>query len=355
MSSQFNCSTCTGNSTFCSNSTEEDCDTDIHLHVGLRVLQAIVLVAITLACFGINSVVLIVNVTRKTLHTRNFLLPLQIICSNLLYSVTVLPFSVVSSGAGDWILGHGMCQFVALANSVAITNQFCFSLVMPLDKIFSIFLPFWYQRKGFRVSLIMSVIAWLVMAVSVILPLDGILDCYGYMPRFKTCAVIVDNCIVFPYLVQALLFFLGVGMPFVLNAALFLKARKMCVQILPSTGTSEEDHQELVSRRKRERRAINTVLILFSVLLFLKMPLILLYFLVSFIQHPVVVYINEIVINPCFYLLFVVDPLVILRNKDFKAETRKMLKDVKEKAHVFVQDYFQHCVEVLMSLKHCSS
>ena len=143
MSSQFNCSTCTGNSTFCSNSTEEDCDTGIHLHVGLRALQAIVILALSLFRTGINSVVLIVNVTRKNLHTRNFLLPLQIICSNLFLSVTALPFSVVTAGAGDWVLGHGMCQFVALANTVAITNQFSFSLVVPLDKTFSVFLPFW--------------------------------------------------------------------------------------------------------------------------------------------------------------------------------------------------------------------
>ena len=334
MSSQFNCSTCTGNSTFCSNSTEEDCDTDIHLHVGLRVLQAIVLVAITLACFGINSVVLIVNVTRKNLHTRNFLLPLQIICSNLFFSVAVLPFNVVSSGAGDWILGHGMCQFVALANTVAITNQALFSLVIPLDKTFSVFFPFWYQRNGFRVSLVMCVTAWLIVVIRGILPLDGILDSYRYMPRGNTCELTVDDCSVSMSFVPPLTFFFVVGVPFVLNAVLFLKARKLSVQILPSTGTSEEDHQALVSRRKRERRAINTVLILFSVLLFVKLPLILLTFLLSCVeQHPVVVYVAQFLVNPFFYSLFIVDALIILRNKEFKAETKKLFKDVKEKVH----------------------
>ena len=338
MSSQFNCSTYTGNSTFCSNSTEEDCDTDIHLHVGLRVLQAIVLVAITLACFGINSVVLIVNVTRKTLHTRNFLLPLQIICSNLFCSVTVLPFNVVSSGAGDWILGHGMCQFVALASNVAVSNQFLFSLVIPLDKTFSVFFPFWYQRNGFRVSLMMCVTAWVIEVIRVILPLDGILGCYGYMHTFKTCLLNVDDCTVLLFVMQTLLFFFGAGVPFVLNAVLFLKARKLSVQILPSTGTSEEDHQALVSRRKRERRAINTVLILFSVLLFVKLPLFILFFLLSSVeQHPAVAYITEFLLNPFFCSLFVVDPLVILRNKEFKAETKKLFKDIKGKVLMYVQ------------------
>ena len=331
MSSQFNC---TGN---CSNSTEEDCDTDIHLHVGLRVLQAIVLVAITLACFGINSVVLIVNVTRKNLHTRNFLLPLQIICSNLLYSVSVLSFSVVTAGAGDWILGHGMCQFVALASSVAITNQLLFSLVIPLDKTFSVFFPFWYQRNGFRVSLMMCVTAWVIVVIRVILPLDSIRDSYGYKPRFNTCGFIADYT-VSTFLVQALLFFLAVCVPFVLNAALFLKARKMSVQILPSTGTSEEDHQALVSRRKRERRAINTVLILFSVLLFLKMPMMLLLILLSSVeQRPVVVYITQFLFNPFFHTVFISDALIILRNKEFRAETKKLFKDVKEKVHMHIQ------------------
>ena len=336
MSSQFNCSTCTGN--ICSNSTEEDCDTDIHLHVGLRVLKAVLLVAITLACFGINSVVLIVNVTRKNLHTRNFLLPLQIICSNLFYSVTVLPLTVVIVGAGDWILGHGMCQFVALANSVAITNHFLFSLVIPLDKTFSVFFPFWYQRNGFRVSLMMCVTAWVIEVIRVILPLDGILGCYGYMHMFKTCLLNVDDCTVFTFVIQPLTVFFGVGVPFVLNAVLFLKARKLSVQILPSTGTSEEDHQALVSRRKRERRAINTVLILFSVLLFVKLPLFILFVLLSYIkQHPAVVYITEFVVNLFFYSLYVVDPLVILRNKEFKAETKNLFKDIKGKVLMYVQ------------------
>ena len=176
-------------------------------------------------------------------------------------------------------------------------------------------------------------IAWLVIVIRAILPLAGILGSYGYTPIFNSCLLTVDGSAVYLFFAQPLLLFLGVGVPFVLNAVLFLKARKLSVQILPSTGTSEEDHQALVSRRKRERRAINTVLILFSVLLFVKFPLILLTFLLSCVEHhPVVVYVTQFLVNPFFYTA-----LIILRNKEFRAEAKKLFKDVKEKVHMHIQ------------------
>ena len=340
-SSQFNCTVCTGNSTLCSNLTEEeDCGSNFIPHVSFKVFQVIVLLAITLASIGLNSIVLIVAVARKNLHTRDFILPLQIMCTNLLFSVAVFPLTILTAGVGSWILGDGVCDFVGIVNSVYISSRLLFSLVASLDRIFSVFLLFCYNRNGVCVSLIMSAIAWLVILIYSILPVKDIFDYYEYMPLLNSCIPDQVDSFLYERFFVSVITFLGVGLPFVLNVVLFCKARKMALQVLPSTGTSEEDYQELISNRKRELRAIITVLLLFGGLC-LNMPvnIAIVIFFASGNHGPVLALIIRCFAIPLYFLLLVFDPLIILRNKEFRSEARKLFVDLKAKIQLYIQDY----------------
>ena len=163
------------------------------------------------------------------------------------------------------------------------------------------------------------------------------------MPILNSCIPDQVDSFLYGSFFVAVITFLGVGLPFVLNVVLFCKARKMALQVLPSTGTSEEDYQELIANRKRELRAIITVLLLFGGLC-LNMPvnIAIVIFFASGNHGPVLALIIRCLAIPLYFLLLVFDPLIILRNKEFRSEARKLFVDLKTKVQMYIQDYCTH-------------
>lgn len=140
--------------------------------------------------------------------------------------------------------------------------RFLMMLVITLDRLFTVFLPFFYVKHGAKISAAMSATVWMGALIQVVNFLQGLSNCYAYLP---TCRVHV-------YTFVTLLQILGGMVPFALYLLLFWKAKTLEMKVTPMEGIDGT-----ASNTKQEKRVRTTYLILFIALVGTATPAFILY------------------------------------------------------------------------------
>ena len=287
---------------------------------GIRAIEGvqafIALVSAVLAVLT-NGFVIFLIVKFKALHQRAFIIALQLLATGFVFGAIVLVVVTVTAIRGEWLLGATGCKIMAMLHDGYATQHFFIILLLTLDRVFSVFLPFFYDKHGGKVSFSMMIILWAVNLTRVFVPLG--LDCYEYLPSFKMCTALSScsrACYVFTLTAVGVTAVTGGPACFVLYVSLFCKSlhlRRTTQSTLPSQSQSQ--------------RATRTMLLLFIALVCCTLPPTVLY-MVQFALggfHPTLIAIQILVGRTCFNGLSVVDPIIIMRNRDI----REVLKDVR--------------------------
>ena len=296
-------------------------------------VYAAVVLAIIILSLSLNGFVVFLVATHKSLREKTLFLSLQINVSHLVFTLSVLVFVVASAVADKWLLGDIMCQIMGLIQHSAISLRFFLMLVLALDRVFTVFMPFHYDlRYGTRVAIGMSAAAWVISIFRVILPVEGILNCYTYVPAFSFCSVAPScsrRCAIFAYTVFSTAVLLGGIIPFVLYVVLFCKARRlqrrMRRQSVCSYNINSSNKTEFSSKQEHEWRALITFFILFVSLLGCSLPSFVLFVLTFALQqspHPAVIILQKLVGRTLMFTLTVIDPIAIMRNQDIRLAVR---------------------------------
>ena len=338
------------------------------IHPAVDYVQAsIVLITMVLA-ITMNWFVVFLIARHRVLHKMAFFLTLQLIVPNLIFSVTVLPVMFVTAVLREWHLGPVMCQLLGSIHDMTITSRYLIIFVLTTDRVTSVFYPFFHLRHGAKVAICNSTIAWILALIRSVTSLEGVLSCTKYLPVFKMCsgAPFCSEICRFHTVTSALiLIIVGVVIPFILYAILFLKAKiiryrfinSIRIQEVPSpvslqNGDLEDKRNAAIDKINNStidvhnHRATVTFIILTSVIIGCALPPYVLYTAQNVLgRSPPILIILQIIIGRTFlYGLAVVDPIVILRNRDI----RELFQ--RKRDRLAVSNQLRHIIPVSIAL-----
>jgi len=303
------------------------------------ITQGVIFTIINILSLGLNGFVLIAIIRFKALQQRTFIIALQIIVTHLIASFTVLPTSVASAFADKWLFGSIGCNILGVLHDLHLSVRYVFMLVLTLDRVFNVFMPFFYMKHGSKLAGIMSLIAWLILLVRIVLSIEGVFSCYAYVTILKACTGIGScssacNIYLATWITSVVL--LTQITPFVLSIAMCIKGKILNRRLSVSSGTSimtaMSDEPPAVTAKRRpirqwqhDSRAMTTVVILFIAFIVCTIPPFILYFIQFVIFNALGIFptppfsaVYMLVGSTLLYFQTVADPIVIMRNQDFR-------------------------------------
>ena len=199
-------------------------------------IQAVIAVVTAIIALPLNFYLLIIILNFKTLRRqRSLKLSLQIIVVEIVYHL-VIPITIFTSGiSGRWLYGEVICNITGMIHDAFAMFRFSMTLVLTIDRFLYIFGPFIYAKHGGVVAWSLSCLMWILSLVRVIVPLYGILDCYAYIPTFKTCTVFSGcsrPCEIFAAVSISFIVFTGVVLSSILYAIIFIKVKHITKEYL---------------------------------------------------------------------------------------------------------------------------
>lgn len=302
----------------------------------LSTVQGVIALLTILLSLLLNGLLVFLVVKLKKLHERQFYLALQITVSHIVYSTTVLMTACVTGLAGEWVFGDVVCQLAGPLHDMWVAQRFFFTLVLTLDRCFTLFMPFHYRHYSRRISILMSLTAWFFTINRATVVMKFGLDCYTYVPSFNTCTAVSCNsaCQGFILGYSALFIASGTILPFLIYTFIFFKAKQARHSIrrlsITPLGGLEEREKAKQMHSKRNRRALLTIVILLCALVGCTIPPYTIY-TVQFAlpddqgPYPILLIFQMLVGRTCLNALTVIDPIVIMRNRDIR-EAAKTLK-----------------------------
>ena len=310
----------------------------------LRYSQIIYFLTILPLGVFMNTLVIVLVARFKRLKTVTFYLALQIIIVDLLNAIIFFPSATANAIAKRDIF-IDLCSFLGFAVFFFRSLRTIIMTVLVIDRFFSVFMPYWYPKCRVKLSLTLSLVAWVTALVLSLIPTTPLLDCYGFQQFTWACTPTTGckyqrACLLFDS-VTVILLQLSNMVALLLYFILYCKARKLRnrVDISPQLQDGTDSNLR-VEQQKQERRANMTFLLLFLALLGVSFPMFL-FFEFSRLAHTIInmdtmdlnsIFQIVVVISRTLYtLLVVVDPLVILRDRDAREVMMATITSIKRK------------------------
>ena len=288
--------------------------------------------------FLLNAFVIFIIARFKKLHDVTFYLALQIIIANLANIIFYCPHSTANAIANRNAFA-ALCSAMGFLTSFLLSARNLLVFVLVADRFFLIFLPFWYARHRVKVVIPLSIGGWMIALIISLIPLISLYQCYA-LQRFTWVCQLgrgcdMPQCNAYHTFTTALTN-VGTLIAFFFYLALYRKARKLQKRVTVSqSNESAEDREAAKQNRIRERRANTTFLILFTALVGVTLPSFLFFIfgraaLVTLnIAPPPAFTIIAVIMGSLFLLIFIVDPIVIMRNQDVREVIQTIIAKIK--------------------------
>ena len=322
----------------CTNCTTFRCDIPPILYgipSYVNYLQGTIILCIAILSFAFNGFTIFLILRNKILRQRAFFLALHICIINLAYTAVIHIISIISAFAGGWLLGDIACQIVGFFHDTLVSARYIVALILAADRLMTVFLPFWYKRHGGKTALGMLMVLWSWSLFRGILPLKGILDCYVYIPTFKSCSIAFScshQCYQFGIFAVTFIYTVSTFFPFFLYFILFRKGRQIQSQLSGFGSISERQ------RFQHNWRAIVTFLILFIALIGCSLPPLVIFLVfqieLGIVGRPsVTTTVLQLMVGRLMFLsLSAIDPIVILRNGDVREVLKRTIRHIRHHA-----------------------
>ena len=300
----------------------------------LRYIQTAYYLAMLPVGLTLNCFIIFIIVRFKKLHHINYFLALQVVIVDLANITIFFPTSAANTLANGSLF-TGLCQALGMAVSFLFAARNLLMFVLVADRFCLVFMPFWYDIRRVRVVVAMTTVAWVVSLVHVLIPVRGLLDCYAFSRTTWTC-LIEDGCryVAACRAYRALwlsLFTGGICVAFLFYLVLMCKARKLQNKVVV---VKAKETEEIAARnRKIERRANTTFLLLLTTLVGVLVPLSFFFIIGGAVlnalemDEPPAFTACAVAMLNIYYLIFVLDPVVMMRNQD----VGEVMKTIKER------------------------
>ena len=309
----------------------------------LRYIQVVYYIMLLITGTALNSFVIFIIVRFKKLHTITFYLALQIIITNQINALIVFPSTAANVIASEFVF-TGLCPTLGFTITLLRSSRNIQMLVLVADRFSLIFMPFWYTRHRVKIIVPLIMASWVLAFILVLIPVPGLLDCYGFQ-RFTWTCLITNGCKNPTACASHRTFvttFLNIGtfIGFLLYLALLCKAKKLRnrVDIAPPSEESAEVRDMIKRQRRSERRANTTFLIMFTALVGMSLPSYLFFSIgnavllaLNVLRPPSAYAVFAVISRSLFSMLIIIDPIVIMRNQDFAEVTKDILAKIRSK------------------------
>lgn len=358
----------------------EDSSDELHIPVWLRALHGSVLVLLLVASVVGNSLVLLTVLLHKKLQHRSFLASLGLVAADLVIAVVWATQGIASTAAGQSPFGEVGCSVLGGVLTMAIYARWCTVAAITLDRFCNVFFPFWYMKWSKALLITLTTISWLTPSVIVIPGLAGF-GSYSFRVQHSACVIDCNSdrtCLYFYITFYGIFVCIGSALPMVLYLILCIvgmrKAYKMNHITLgtykptvvninteitktkdtpavaarsedngrkaslysassSSSSTSKPDLSANPSRRsgRSEKKAFKTFFMIFVNVFSTQIPI----YITSALRSKPELYDNipmlvHLVIVHIYLLGAILDPLLIMRNKEVREVIRDSLKKKRE-------------------------
>jgi hypothetical protein len=287
------------------------------IHKSIDMMQSTIALVTAAIGLPLNIYLFIMIVIHKSLHQRYLFLCFQIITIEILY-YAVIPATIMMSGIeGTWILGESLCNMTGVVNDIFPAFRFSMMLVLTIDRFVLVFWPRSYSERGGRLALILSACVWIFSLIRVLVPVYGVLDCYTYIPTFKTCTSYSGcskQCEDFIAAYLSLIVFVGIVCPIALYAVILVKLSQVTKQHISCQREPEK------VRQSRRRNVLITVFLLVVSIVGGTTPATTFYVISQFYRAAnATIFITNMLIGRTFFnLIPVFDAIVFLRIQDIR-------------------------------------
>ncbi len=292
------------------------------VNVVLRSLTQLIILPFTLV---LNLLVIIVVAKTKKLQTPPFYAALQLVCCNITMAVVSASSILSSAIGGGWVLGGVTCALGATIFSILTSSRILILLVLATDRALYVFVPIAYPRIQKKVLVILSLTIWFMTTIISIMPLPGLMDCYGFRSSSLVCLFAGhchSHCKVYIPARYISTVLPACILPSVLYGCMYRKARKLKKS---STSASKEN-------TKTDHNVTITFFLLFASTILLLLPSGLLA-LFTTITSPseIVTTLVTVISTTILRASTIVDAIFLLRNETVKVALYKLIRDTAKK------------------------
>ena len=301
----------------------------------LLTVQGIVVSGIGIVGAILTISLMIVILANKDLHTRTFILSLQLLVLDIVLILFAHIPIIVTSMARKWVFGSVWCRITGSVSYLAIYWRCSILFALTLDRFFIVFFPFTYNKIANKLMLVLSFILLALCVTLVSIPAFETLGigCYEFSDSALYC---IDRgecyfhiyaCYIYRMAATSVVSLVGGLLPVGMYIAMYMKARKIQSDVpqLGEFGGEESNtynEQELLSNQ----RAKITVAILFICLIILAFPFIVVIALFPLITKLSFRYYIIYAVKNLFFSTPITDPIIIWRNKDIKEKVKMLFK-----------------------------
>ena len=301
------------------------------------ILEIVFLAIVAVGTILLNSYVLFLVCKFKFLRYRSIIVCLSVVVSDLLLGFTYLLPAMINASARDWVFGGVLgCTIIGYIVFYLLGVRWMVMGLIALDRFFYIVFPLSYIRWSKPFNIVLTILAWIVPLSFHALAFSG-REGFDFRAGFSHCAVNCKDdrvCSNVVTVIFALQLVVGAIVPIILYTIMYIYSRVKKREIQLGTQIGEETDRK--GRRSiisipatwssRDLNALFTFLLVFIVFLIANIPV----YFVSILRPINTEIYSQIplwahfIITDLFYILGVLDPIIIMRNRDFRKASEKL-------------------------------
>lgn len=307
-----------------------------YLQAGMATLSAII-------GLPLNIYLMVIILKYTKLRKRRYLtLALQVIMVEIAYHLWI-PATIVTSTVTDrWIFGGIACSITGMLHDGFAMYRFAMTFVLTVDRFVSVFWPTQYEKKGMHVVILLLSLAWTLTVLRILLPSRWVLDCFLYIPTFRTCTLFPKCSLGYKHLGAwsiSIIVMLGVFLPLIFYCVIFCKARKVkkvfiksesSLQVGSTTGCRRSSKLEEIAKayyrlKRNQKKFVSGLFLINSIIV--TTPAFTLYITSLFKTTPnKAVFVTNMMVGRTFFnFIPVFDALALLFQEDIREVTKRLI------------------------------
>jgi hypothetical protein len=306
---------------------------------GALALHATLIAVIIAATLLGNGVILLLVARYKVLRSHSVIANLSLTFADVFWCFFYHFPALVSASSAGWLFGETGCAAFGILSVEFLLTRWLVMAVVCVDRFSTVRFPFSYAKYSKCLLLVLTTAAWILPFILALLPVVSKLSQEEFRPNIPTCLFQCENqiCRLYYGLIVSLSFVIGAVIPTGLYIWLYRRARSlrptavvlghMALQTVAGPDTNQPLSPSHHDRWSREIHGYITFILI----------------LVTFMATAAPAYLSQIfrttdyedwckapifvhfVIQLIFLSSTALDPLVIMRDQDFRRCLKHML------------------------------
>ena len=287
---------------------------------------------ILLASLTANSTVLGLVYLHKKLRYRSVLVTLGVVVADILTTIVWVFQAEASIIAGKWPFEQLGCSIMAYFYIALLYVRWCEIFTLTLDRFCQILFPFYYKKRAPVVLIVLTVLSWVIPAITgLMVPIIGNSSFYLTLTACSVSCGDDRTCSNSVTILFGIFFLIGGIIPTIFYIIIYIygriKKRRMQRTLYMGTGEGIPNNTNSYRISSQERRALTTCVLVFITTILSTIPV----YITSALRggSPELFDIIPIEVHFVFTYIFllgtILDPMVVMRNKDFRVLLRKSL------------------------------